>query len=97
MTCHHLPPLTLLHLPHQEPRDLVLAAMYQAKCLQSTLNEALTLREADIVAARSSNTPSSSEAKLASIPLYHAPMTKLMTIATSLSQQLTTLLVSRRG
>lgn len=75
---------------NKEPRELVLAAMYQAKCLQETLNEALNIRESDIVAARANN---DSANKLSSLPLYQAPMTKLMAISTSLSQQLSSLLV----
>ncbi|XP_047501020.1 rho guanine nucleotide exchange factor 11-like [Penaeus chinensis] len=74
---------------NKEPRELVLAAMYQAKCLQETLNEALNIRESDIVAARANN---DSANKLSSLPLYQAPMTKLMAISTSLSQQLSSLL-----
>ncbi|XP_042870461.1 rho guanine nucleotide exchange factor 1-like isoform X2 [Penaeus japonicus] len=74
---------------NKEPRELVLAAMYQAKCLQETLNEALNIRESDIVAARANN---DSANKLSSLPLYQAPMSKLMAISTSLSQQLSSLL-----
>lgn len=37
---------------NKEPKELVLAAMFQAKCLQESLNEALNLTEGDIVAAR---------------------------------------------
>ncbi|KAG0716525.1 hypothetical protein GWK47_009478 [Chionoecetes opilio] len=71
---------------NKEPKELVLAAMFQAKCLQESLNEALNLTEGDIVAARAN------EAKAASAPLYQAPMTKLMNISTTLSQQLSSLL-----
>ncbi|KAK7069475.1 Rho guanyl-nucleotide exchange factor activity protein, partial [Halocaridina rubra] len=74
---------------NKEPKELVLAAMFQAKCLQETLNEALNIREGDIVAARANN---DSANKASSLPLYQAPMTKLMSISTSLSQQLASLL-----
>ncbi|XP_071526476.1 uncharacterized protein [Panulirus ornatus] len=74
---------------NKEPRELVLAAMFQAKCLQETLNEALNIREGDIVAARANN---DSANKATSLPLYQAPMTKLMSISTALSQQLSSLL-----
>ncbi|XP_069952047.1 rho guanine nucleotide exchange factor 11 isoform X3 [Cherax quadricarinatus] len=74
---------------NKEPRELVLAAMFQAKCLQETLNEALNISEGDIVAARANN---DSANKATSLPLYQAPMTKLLTISTSLSQQLSSLL-----
>ena len=73
---------------NKEPKELVLAAMFQAKCLQESLNEALNLTEGDIVAARAN------EGKAAGAPLYQAPMTKLMNISTTLSQQLSSLLVS---
>lgn len=73
---------------NKEPKELVLAAMFQAKCLQESLNEALNLTEGDIVASRAS------EGKGASLPLYQTPMAKLMNISTTLSQQLSSLLVS---
>lgn len=72
---------------NKEPKELVLAAMFQAKCLQETLNEALNLSEGDIVAARAN------EGRGANAPLYQAPMAKLMNISTTLSQQLSSLLV----
>ncbi|XP_050692154.1 rho guanine nucleotide exchange factor 5-like isoform X3 [Eriocheir sinensis] len=71
---------------NKEPKELVLAAMFQAKCLQESLNEALNLTEGDIVAARAN------EGRGASLPLYQAPMAKLMNISTTLSQQLSSLL-----
>ncbi|KAG7155201.1 putative microtubule cross-linking factor 1-like [Homarus americanus] len=74
---------------NKEPRELVLAAMFQAKCLQETLNEALNISEGDIVAARANN---DSANKATSLPLYQAPMTKLLTISTVLTQQLSSLL-----
>ena len=74
---------------NKEPKELVLAAMFQAKCLQESLNEALNLTEGDIVAARAN------EGKATGTPLYQAPMTKLMNISTTLSQQLSSLLVSK--
>lgn len=77
---------------NKEPKELVLAAMFQAKLLQETLNEALNVTEGDIVAARANNDTSANKAT--SLPLYQAPMTKLMTISTVLSQQLSSLLVS---
>ncbi|XP_064107436.1 uncharacterized protein LOC135216228 isoform X5 [Macrobrachium nipponense] len=74
---------------NKEPKELVLAALFQAKCLQETLNEALNIGEGDIIAARASNDGAN---KTANLPLYQAPMTKLMSISTSLHQQLTSLL-----
>ncbi|XP_045595690.2 rho guanine nucleotide exchange factor 12 isoform X4 [Procambarus clarkii] len=74
---------------NKEPRELVLAAMFQAKCFQETLNEALNISEGDIVAARANN---GSANKATSLPLYQAPMTKLLSISTALSQQLSSLL-----
>lgn len=78
----------------KEPRELVLAALYQANCLQETLNEALTIRESDIVAAKAGGTDSTSKLTASLLPLYPAPMNKLMGIAGSLSHQLNSLLVS---
>ncbi|XP_068204097.1 uncharacterized protein [Palaemon carinicauda] len=74
---------------NKEPKELVLAALFQAKCLQETLNEALNIGEGDIIAARASNDGAN---KTSNLPLYQAPMTKLMSISTSLHHQLTSLL-----
>ncbi|XP_063889544.1 rho guanine nucleotide exchange factor 1-like isoform X2 [Scylla paramamosain] len=71
---------------NKEPKELVLAAMFQAKCLQESLNEALNLTEGDIIAARAN------EGKATGTSLYQAPMTKLMNISATLSQQLSSLL-----
>ncbi|XP_076036474.1 uncharacterized protein LOC143022237 [Oratosquilla oratoria] len=72
---------------NKEPRELVLAAIFQAKYLQEILNETLTLRESDIVAAGAND-----GAGKANLPLYQAPMNKLLSISTSLSEQLSALL-----
>ena len=78
-------------LGNKEPRELVLAAIYQAKCLQDTINGALNVRDGDVVAARSN---ADSVDKTDSLPLYRTNMNKLMNISGSLSQQLACLLVS---
>lgn len=78
----------------KEPRELVLAALYQANCLQEALNDALNIKESDIVAAKATAPSTDKPASSAALPLYPAPMNKLMNIAGSLSQQLNLLLVS---
>ncbi|XP_018027834.1 pleckstrin homology domain-containing family G member 5 [Hyalella azteca] len=76
----------------KEPRELVLAAIYQANCLQEALNEALTIRESDIVAAKAGGAESANKLSSSLLPLYPAPMSKLMSITGSLSLQLNALL-----
>ena len=78
----------------KEPRELVLAAIHQANCLQETLNEALTIRDSDIVTAKAGGQESANKLSGSLFPLYPAPMNKLMNIAGSLSLQLNSLLVS---
>ena len=38
----------------QEPRELVMGALYQAGALQEALNEALTVSDSDVVAVKAS-------------------------------------------
>ena len=78
-------------LGNKEPRELVLAAIYQAKCLQDTINGALNVRDGDVVAARSN---ADSVDRTDNLPLYRTNMNKFMNISGSLSQQLACLLVS---
>ncbi|KAF2364274.1 hypothetical protein FHG87_004967 [Trinorchestia longiramus] len=76
----------------KEPRELVLAAIYQANCLQETLNEVLTIKESDIVAAKAGGPESASKLGSSHLPLFPAPMNKLLGIAGSLSDQLNAIL-----
>lgn len=78
-------------LTNKEPRELVLGAIYQAKKLQETLNEAQTVRDSDIIAAQAC-----ADSPKTSLPLYHNLETieKLLTISGSLTQLLNSLMVS---
>ena len=90
-------------LGNKEPKELVLAAIYQAKCLQEMINSSLTVKDSDIIAARANNhanasassgVATSSADRTNQVPLYQTNMNKLMNISSSLSQQLACLLVS---
>ena len=74
----------------KEAKELVLGAIYQTNHLQQTLNDALNIRDSDIVSAKAMSADKSNSM----LPLYPAPMNKLMGIAGLLSVQLNSLLVS---
>ncbi|RXG69549.1 hypothetical protein Avbf_00210 [Armadillidium vulgare] len=79
-------------LSNQEPRELVLGAIYQAKKLQEALNEAQSIRDSDIIAAQAC---SDSIAKT-SIPFCHTSletMEKLNNITGTITQFLNSLMV----